>query len=156
MDSLDDNEVRDSAATSGREGTGSVPDSFSKIHRFGSVRFGSVRFGSVRKNVFPGSTRFGLPFSDASWLGPIRFGSVPRPVPAASGIKWFGSVRFGPVRPVRFGFLFLPDILSHGITSRGPADLSLSLYIYMYIYMYVYIQQYLIVCMCNIYIYIYI
>ena len=46
-------------------------------------------------------------FSDASWLGLVRFGSVPRPVPrpvpAGSRIK-----RFGSVRPVWFGFLFLP------------------------------------------------
>ena len=84
-----------------QEGTGSVrfvsvPD-FSKIHRFGSVRFGS-------ENIFPGSTRFGLRFSDASWLGPVRFGSVPCPVPASSRIKLFGSVRFGSVRfgSVRF------------------------------------------------------
>ena len=68
----------------------SVPE-FSKIQRV----------GSVRKNKFPGSTRFGLRFSDASWLHPIRFGSVPRLVPAGSG-------RFGSVRPVRFCFLLLP------------------------------------------------
>ena len=79
-------------------------------NRFVSIRFGSrlfenssVRFGSVWTIIFPGSTRFGLRFSDASWLGPVRFGSVPRPVPAGSRIK-----RFGSVRPVRFGFLFLP------------------------------------------------
>ena len=53
--------------------------------------------------------RFGLRFLDASWLGPVRFGSVPRPVPARSRIKRFGSVRFGPVR---FGFLFLPVSLA--------------------------------------------
>ena len=71
----------------------------------GSVRFVSVpdfskinRFGSVRKCIFPGSTRFGLRFSDTPWLGPVRFGSVPRPVPAGSGITRFGSVRFGSVR----------------------------------------------------------
>ena len=79
------------------EGTGlvrfvSVPDFSSRINRF----------GSVRTKTIPGSTRFGLRFSDASWLGPIRFGSVPRPVPAGSRIN-----RFGSVRPVRFGFLFL-------------------------------------------------
>ena len=51
--------------------------------RFGSVRFGSrffkkssVRFGSFRKFSFPCSTRFGLIFSDALWLGPVRFGST--------------------------------------------------------------------------------
>ena len=73
----------------------------------GSVRFVSVpdfskivRFGSVWKLYFPGSTRFGLRFSDASWLGPVRFGSFPRPVPAGSRIQRFGSnrsVRFGSV-----------------------------------------------------------
>ena len=75
------------------------------------VRFGSrlcnnssVRFGSVRTFIFPGSTRFGLRFSDVSWLGLVRFGSFPRPVPAGSRIK-----RFGSVRPVQFGFLFLPE-----------------------------------------------
>ena len=89
-----------------QSGTGSVrfvlvPD-FSKINRFGSVRF-----GSVRKLFFPGSTRFGLRFSDAAWLGPVRFGLFPRPVPAGSRITWFVSVRFGSVR---FGFLFLPGV----------------------------------------------
>lgn len=73
---------------------GSVPH-FSKNNRFGSVRFG---------NSFSGSTRFGLRFSDASWLGPVRFGSVRfrvrfRPVP-----EFIVSVR-----PVRLGFLFLPS-----------------------------------------------
>ena len=41
-------------------------------NRFGSIRFGSglfdnssVRFGSVRKIKYPGSTRFGLRFSNA-------------------------------------------------------------------------------------------
>ena len=52
--------------------------------------------------IFPGSTQFGLSFSDAisdaSWLGPVRFSSFPRPVPVGSRIKRFGSVRFG-----RFG-----------------------------------------------------
>ena len=52
---------------------------------------------------FPGSTRFGLRFSEASLLGPVRFDSFPCPFPAGSGIKWFDSVR-----PVRLGFLFLP------------------------------------------------
>ena len=50
--------------------------------------------------MFPGSTRFGLHFSDSPWLGPVRFDSVPRPVPAGSGIEWFGAVRFG--RSLRF------------------------------------------------------
>ena len=65
--------------------------------RFGAIRFGSglfenssVRFGSVRQFMLPGSMRFGLRFSDPSWFGPVRFGSVPRPVPAGSGMKRFG------------------------------------------------------------------
>ena len=56
-----------------------------------SIRFGSVRFGSAI--ICSGSMRFGLCCSCASWLGPVRFGSV-----------W----------PVRFGFLFLPGISSIG------------------------------------------
>ena len=52
-----------------------------------------------------GSTRFGLRFSDVSWLGPIRFGSVPRPVPAGFEIQRFVSVRFGPYGSVSYSFL---------------------------------------------------
>ena len=90
-----------------QEGTGSV--------RFGSGLFekSSVRFGSA--NHLSGSTRFGLRFLNVSWLGPVRFGSVPRPVPAVSRIKWFGSVR-----PVRFGFFFLPEVWK----TRAPLSLS--------------------------------
>ena len=77
-------------------------------NRFGSILFGSglfenssFRFCSVHKHVFPGSTRFGLPFSDASWLGPVRttlrFHVRFRPVP-----KLNGSVRFGSAGSVRF------------------------------------------------------
>ena len=78
----------------------------------GSVRFVSVpdcskinRFGSVRKLICPGSTLFGLRFSDASWLGPVRFGSFPRPVPAGSGIKRLGSVRLCRFGSVSYSFL---------------------------------------------------
>ena len=39
-----------------------------------------------------------------------RFGSAPRTVPAGFEIKLFGSA--GSVRPVRFGFLFLPENLA--------------------------------------------
>ena len=67
---------------------------------------GSIRFGLVRTNTFPGSTRFGLRCLNAAWFGPVRFGSFPRLVLAGSRSKPFGSVR-----PVRFGFLFLPDKL---------------------------------------------
>ena len=74
-----------------REGTGSVrfvsvPD-FSKSHRF----------GSVRKNSFLGSTRVGLRFSDASWLGPVRFLSV-----SGSGRSQNSTVGFGSAGSVRF------------------------------------------------------
>ena len=57
-----------------------------------------VRFGSVRKIRFPGSTRFGLRFSDTLWLGPVRFSS-------ASGFGRFQNqtFRFGSVRFCRFG-----------------------------------------------------
>ena len=78
----------------------------------GSVRFVSVppfskihRFGSVRKFAFPGSTRFGLLFLDASSLGPVRFGSFPRPVPAGSKMKRFDSVRFGRFGSVSYSLL---------------------------------------------------
>ena len=74
----------------------SVPSSLA-LRRKESVRFVSVPdfstilwFGSVRQIAFPGSTQFGLRFSDAAWLGPVRFGSVPRRVPAGSRIKQFG------------------------------------------------------------------
>ena len=63
-------------------------------NRFGSIRFGSglfekspVRFGSVRTNKFFQFDSVRTAFSDGSWLGAVRFGSVSRPVPA-------GSVRF--------------------------------------------------------------
>ena len=74
----------------------SVPDLF---------EISSVRFGSVRQIVFPGSTRIGLRFADASWLGSVRFGSVPRRVPAGFEIKRFGSVRFGQFRSVSYSIM---------------------------------------------------
>ena len=72
-----------------------------------SFRFGSVRFGSDNLISRFDATWFGLRFLDASWLGPVRFGSVRfsilfRPLPE--------MVLFGSVRLVRFGFLFLPAI----------------------------------------------
>ena len=85
-----------------QEGTGSVrfvsvPD-FSTIHRL----------GSVRTIICSGSTRFGPRFSDASWVGPVRFGSFRRLVLAGSRIT-----RFGSVRPIRYGFLlFLSETLA--------------------------------------------
>ena len=48
------------------------------------------RFGSVRKNSCPGSTRFGLRFLGASWLGPVRFGFLflpERGTPARTGFE---------------------------------------------------------------------
>ena len=95
------------ASFSGRNWSGSI--------RFGSVIFekSSFRFGSVWQFYVYGSMRFGLRFLNALWLGPVRFGSFPRPVPAGSRIK-----RFGSVRPVRFGFLLLPDVTNEFNKSR--------------------------------------
>ena len=59
-------------------------------------------------SAFPGSTRSGLRFSDASWLDPVRFGSFPHPVPAGSEIK-----RFGSARPVPFGVLKSTIIINY-------------------------------------------
>ena len=94
-----------------REGTGSVR--FVSVPDFSNT----YRFGSVRKNNILGSTRFGLRFWDSSWLGLVRFGSFPRPVPAGSEIKRFGSVRFGRVGS--FLLLGLPGVYRHGYT-RSP------------------------------------
>ena len=41
-----------------------------------------IRFAQDRKEL--GSIRFGLRFSDASWLGPVRFDCFLRPFPAGS------------------------------------------------------------------------
>ena len=90
--------VRSSSFDKWAGGKGRIP----VRNQLGSTRFGSGLFenSSVRfrsEKTFPGSTWFGLRFSEASWLGPVRFGSVPRPVPAGSGINRFGSaasVRF--------------------------------------------------------------
>ena len=120
----------------------------------GSVRFVSVPdfstiIGSDRKMSFPGSTRFGLRFSDASWLGSVRFASA-------------GSVSCS--------FLFIQKCTSKGIGRQGmvlkdgdslQADsssiylstyLSLSLYICIYIYSVIYTHICVYIC---IYIYIY-
>ena len=74
------------------------------IIRFSSGN-SSVRFGSVRKIHFPVRRGSGLRFSDASWLGLVRFGSFPRPVPVGSRFKRFGSVRFGRFGSVSYSFL---------------------------------------------------
>ena len=75
------------------------------------VRFDSFRFrtfiGSVRTIIFPDTVR---PAFFRTYRGSVRFGSVRFrarfwPVP-----KLNGSFRF-EVRPVRFGFSFLPDEL---------------------------------------------
>ena len=108
-------EVRSAGRTRRRETL--QPDTHEPVHkcrkepiRFDSFRFrtfdkfiGSVRFGSDK--CFPGSMRFGLRFSEASWLGPVRFGSFPRPAPVGSEIKRFGSVRFGQFASVSYSFL---------------------------------------------------
>ena len=102
--------------------------------RFDSFRFrtflkliGSVRFGSDF-SFCSDSTRFGLRFLDTPWLGPVRFGSVPRPVPAGSGIKWFGSVRFGRFGSVSHAFLTYIYIYiyihTHLLTILSPTILS--------------------------------
>ena len=80
----------------------SVPDSFSKNDRFGSVRFRKLRFPVRRSSA---CVFFGRVVARSA---SIRFGS-------ASGrfqnqMARFGSVRFGSVRPVRCGFLFLPEM----------------------------------------------
>ena len=80
------------------------------------VRFDSIRFRTFRKSI--GSVRFGhlnfpvrrgsaCVFQTPSWLGLVRFGSVPHPVPVGSEIKRVGSVRFG-----RFG-LVSDSFLTH-------------------------------------------
>ena len=73
--------------------------------RFGSVRLrtflkliGSVRFGSENYNSWLDVVRPAFFGRVVARSGSVRFGSVPRPVPAGSGIK-----RFGSVRPARFG-----------------------------------------------------
>ena len=60
-----------------------------------SLRFRTFRkinmFGSVRKIGLLGSTRFGLRFSDASWLVPVRFGSLRLAItnrPKVAGLAW--------------------------------------------------------------------
>ena len=72
---------------------------FSKIDRFGSVRFGKVVSTVRRGSACALRTRRGSVLS-----GSVRFRVRFRPIP-----KLNGSVRFGSIRPVRFGFLSLPD-----------------------------------------------
>ena len=79
--------------------------------RFDSFRFqtfrkliGSVRFGS---EMYFSPVRRGLACIFRTRRGSVRFGSVPRPVPAGSGIKRFGSVRFGRFGSVSHSFLSL-------------------------------------------------
>ena len=96
-----------------QEGTGSVrfgsvPD-FSIINRLGSVRFGQL--------FLP--VRCGSACVLRTCRGSVRFGSVPCPVPAGSGIH-----RFGSVRPVRFGFRFLPDV--QGMRAHGDQPVSMT------------------------------
>ena len=65
---------------------------------------GSVRFGSGNNVFWFDAVRPALFERVVARSGSVRFGSFPRPVPAGSRIK-----RFGSVRPLRFGFLFLPE-----------------------------------------------
>ena len=69
---------------------------FQRKHCFASARFGNlfVRFDAVQPA-----------FLNASWFGPVLFGSVPRSVSA--GPKSNGSVRFGSVRFGRSGSVSL-------------------------------------------------
>ena len=81
-----------------QEGTGSVRFVF----RFRTFRklIGSVRFGNLICLVRRAS-------ASVFWTrrGSVRFGSVPRPVPAGSRVKRFGSVRFGRFDSVSYSFL---------------------------------------------------
>ena len=86
----------------------------------GPVRFASDKylpcFSAAVRKVF-GPVRFGsdkyLPcFSAASWLGPVRFGLVPRPVPAGSRIKRCGSARLGRFGSVSYSVLMFSFFLS--------------------------------------------
>ena len=94
--------------------------------RFDSFRLRTCsrihRFISVRKLFFPGSTRFGLRFSDASWLGPVRFASsIQFPEVSLSGFRvrfrpipeLTGSVRFGRFGSVSYSFLKIGGHLAH-------------------------------------------
>ena len=93
-----------------QEGTGlirfvPVPD-FSNNHRFGSVRYGSVRFGSARTKCcffWFDAVRPALFERVMVRSGSVRFVSA-----SGSGRFQNQTVRFCAVRPVRFGFLFLP------------------------------------------------
>ena len=85
-------------------------------NRFGSIRFGSglfenssVRFGSIRfgseKIIFPIWRGSACVFRTRR--GSVRFGSVPRPVPAGSRSNQtvrFGSVPFGRFGSVSYSF----------------------------------------------------
>ena len=84
----------------GRNWFGSIRfgSGLSTIHRFGSVRFGKMFF-SIRR----GSACFFRTHCGSVRFGTVRFRVRFWPVP-----KLYGSVGFGSVRPVRFGFLFLP------------------------------------------------
>ena len=93
-----------------QEGTGSVrfvsvPD-FSKMNRFGSVRLGILVSPVRRGSACAFQTR----------RGSVRFGSVPRPVPAGSGIERFGSVRLG--RSGSVSYFFLMDGVSSSSVRR--------------------------------------
>ena len=89
-----------------QEGTGSVrfvsvPD-FPTVNRFGSVRFGKTRFQVRRGSACVFRTR-----RSSVRLGSLRF-----------RVRFWPVLELnGSVRPVRFGFLLLPDI-SKGLANR--------------------------------------
>ena len=79
----------------------------------------SHRFASVRTIKFPGSARVGLRSSDASWLGPVLFDSVPRPVLAGSRMHRFGWVRLGRFGSVSYSLLTIV-LAQSGSTDTHP------------------------------------
>ena len=116
-------------------------------NRFGSIRFRSViceknRFASLRFGmlIFPVRRGSAFAFSCASWLGAVRFCSVPRSVLAGSEIIRFGSISYSFIHIYIYIYMY---VHTHMYTDTY---LSLSLYIYIYIY----------ICKTHIYIYIYI
>ena len=92
---------------------------YSGRNRFGSglfdkssVRFGSVRLGNLISSVWRGSACVFRTGRGSVRFGSVRFRIRLRPVP-----EIHGSVRFCSVRPVRFGFLFLPVSSSDALLS---------------------------------------
>ena len=96
------------------EGTGSVR--FVSVPNF--FDNSSVRFGSVWKIKIPFRRSSACVFSEASWLGPVRFSFRVRfrPVPELNG-----SVRFGSAGPV-----WIHSLLKSSRTSLLPTRLRQS------------------------------